>query len=166
MRRDEIGQAVDDALTRHGIPPGTVRADYRHPRFGDRLFIVLGWDTSRTAARTGGIRFDWDEDTGWAYSLHGLNLRSGSSKPLTMLHRVYAAPQDVATVAEQFVCHGRLAAGEYGAEWEEASRVRATIDRFRATLRDPEGLWTGGGRLRLRRCARCARTARHSTGLG
>ncbi|MEU3343123.1 hypothetical protein [Streptomyces sp. NPDC006668] len=135
-------QAVDDALTRHGIPPGTVRAGYCHPRFGHRLFIVLGWDTSRTADRTGGIRFDWDEDTGWSYSLHGLHLRSGASRPLTVLHRVYAAPVDVATVAEQFVGHGRLPAGEYGAEWPEASHLRATIDRFRATLQEPDGLWT------------------------
>ncbi|MEU3342220.1 hypothetical protein ACWCQ1_48175 [Streptomyces sp. NPDC002144] len=138
-------QAVDDALTRRGIPPGTVRADYRLPRFGDRLSIVLGRDTSRTADRTGGIRFDWDEDTGWAYSLHGLHLRSGGSRPLTVLHCVYAAPEDVAAVAEQFVCHGRLPAGEYGAEWGEATHVRATIDRFRATLQDADGLWTGRG---------------------
>jgi hypothetical protein len=137
-------EAVDDALSMRGIPPGTVRADYRYPRFGDRLFIVLGWDTSRTAARTGGIRFDWDEDTGWAYSLHGLDLRAGSSRPLTVLHRVYAAPQEVAAVGEQFVGHGRLPTGEYGAEWEEASHVRATIERFCSTLRGPEGLWTGG----------------------
>jgi hypothetical protein len=138
-------QAVDDALTLRGIPPGTVRADYCYPRFGDRLFIVLGWDASRTAARTGGIRFDWDEETGWAYSLHGLNLRSGVSRPLTVLHRVYATPGDVAAVAEQFVCHGRLPTGEYGAEWEEATHVRGVIERFRATVREPDGLWTGPG---------------------
>ncbi len=51
-----------------------------------------------------------------------------------MLHRVYAAPEGVAAVGEQFVCHGRLPTGEYGAEWDGASQVRATIDRFRATL--------------------------------
>ncbi|MET9913401.1 hypothetical protein ABZZ74_42710 [Streptomyces sp. NPDC006476] len=136
-------EAVDDALTRRGIPPGTVRADYRPPRFGDRLFMVFGWDTSRTADRIGGIRFDWDEDTGWAYSLHGLHLRPGPSRPLTALHRAYAAPEDVAAVAEQFVGHGRLPAGEYGAEWDEASQVRATIDRFRTTLQEPDGWWTG-----------------------
>jgi hypothetical protein len=51
----------------------------------------------------------------------------------------------LAAVAEQFVCRGRLPAGEYGAEWGEATRVRATIDRFRATLQDPDGLWTGRG---------------------
>ncbi|MET9914743.1 hypothetical protein ABZZ74_50130 [Streptomyces sp. NPDC006476] len=138
-------EAVDDALSLRGIPPGTVRADYRPPRFGDRLFIVLGWDTSRTAEPAGGIRLDWDEDTGWAYSLHGLILRAGARRPLTVLHRVYAAPEDVAAVAEQFVGHGRLPAGEYGAEWPEASKVRATIGRFRATLQEPDGLWTGPG---------------------
>jgi hypothetical protein len=130
---------------------------------GDRLFIVLGWDTSRTAARMGGIRFNWDDETGWAYSLHGLSLRTGLSRPLTVLHWVYAAPEDVAAVGEQFVCHWRLPTGEYGAEWDGASQVRATIDRFRATLQDPDGLWTGSGWPRAPRSLASWRTGRAIT---
>ncbi|WP_328419175.1 hypothetical protein [Streptomyces sp. NBC_00443] len=34
-------QAVDEALTGRGIPPGTVRADRTYPRHGDTMYLVL-----------------------------------------------------------------------------------------------------------------------------
>lgn len=56
-------QAVDEALTGRGIPPGTVRADRTYTRHGDTMYIVLVWDISCTAG-PGGLRFTWEEDTG------------------------------------------------------------------------------------------------------
>ncbi|WP_369386253.1 hypothetical protein AB5J72_00455 [Streptomyces sp. CG1] len=63
-------QAVDEALTGRGIPPGTVRADRTYPQHGDTMYIVLVWDTSRTAG-VGGLRFRWEEEKGWDYVLPG-----------------------------------------------------------------------------------------------
>ncbi|WP_369275798.1 hypothetical protein AB5J55_42875 [Streptomyces sp. R11] len=46
-------------------------------------------------------------------------------------------------MAEHLVRNWRTPAGEYGAEWDQAPHVRATIERFRATVNEPGGLWTG-----------------------
>ncbi|MEU8852763.1 hypothetical protein AB0C70_42615 [Streptomyces sp. NPDC048564] len=90
------------------------------------MYLVLVWDVSRTGG-VGGLRFNWEEDSGWSYALH----------------RVFAAPDDVAAVAEHLVCNWRTPTGEYGAEWDQATHVRATIERFRATVKKPGGLWAG-----------------------
>ncbi|MGI5413905.1 hypothetical protein ACQEV9_44785 [Streptomyces chartreusis] len=52
-------------------------------------------------------------------------------------------PGDVAAVAEHLFCNGRMPTGEFGAEWGQAAHVRATIDRFSATVNEPGGLWAG-----------------------
>ncbi|MEU3342434.1 DUF6292 family protein [Streptomyces sp. NPDC006668] len=136
-------QAVDDALTRRGIPPGSVRADRTYPPGGDTMYLVLVWDISRTTG-PGGLRLRWEEDTGWSHALIGISPRIATeARPITALHRVFAAPDDVAEVAEHLVHHRPAAIGEFGAEWEQAAHVRAVIDRFRATVREPDGLWTG-----------------------
>ncbi|MFG2811515.1 hypothetical protein [Streptomyces massasporeus] len=44
------------------------------------------------------------------------------------LRRVFAAPDDVAGIAEGLVRHWRTPEGEYGAEWERASEVRKSIE--------------------------------------
>ncbi|MGP4052964.1 DUF6292 family protein [Streptomyces sp. 2A115] len=137
-------QAVDDALTARGIPPGTVRADRTYPQRGDRMYIRLVWYISRTAG-VGGLRFHWEEETGWAYAYLGaVPSIATPPRPLAALHRVFAAPDDVAQVAERLVRNWRTPTGEYGAEWERAPHVRATIELFRATLKKPGTLWTGG----------------------
>ncbi|MFE2583013.1 hypothetical protein [Streptomyces sp. NPDC059378] len=41
-------QAIDEALTCRDIPPGTVRADHTGRERGERMYIVLAWDVSRT----------------------------------------------------------------------------------------------------------------------
>ncbi|MCX5060206.1 hypothetical protein OG895_44025 [Streptomyces sp. NBC_00201] len=48
-------------------------------------------------------------------------------------------------MAEDYVCTWRTPTGEYGAEWDGAPHVRDTIERFRATLNEPGGVWTGTG---------------------
>ncbi|WP_406410257.1 hypothetical protein [Streptomyces sp. NBC_01614] len=136
-------QAVDEALTRQGIPPGTIRADRTYPRHGDTMYLVLVWDVSRTGG-VGGLRFNWEEDIGWSYALLGVSPSIATpTQPLAALHRVFAAPDDVAAVAEHLVRNWRTPTGEYGAEWDQATHVRATIERFRATVKKPGGLWTG-----------------------
>ncbi|WP_406350193.1 DUF6292 family protein [Streptomyces sp. NBC_01597] len=138
-------QAVDEALTGRGIPPGTVRADCTHPQRGRTMYLVLVWDISRTAG-VGGLRFNWEEETGWAYALLGVGPSIATpTRPLAALHRVFAAPDDVAQVAEDYVCTWRTPTGEYGAEWDGAPHVWDTIERFRATLNEPGGVWTGTG---------------------
>ncbi|RSN90110.1 hypothetical protein DMH26_28550 [Streptomyces sp. WAC 05379] len=137
------GQAVDEALTGRGIPPGTVRASRTYGQHGNTMYLVLVWDISRTAGGVG-LRLRWEEDTGWAYARLGVGPSIATpTQPLTALHRVFAAPDDVAEVAEHLVRNGRTPTGEYGAEWDRAAHVRATIDRFRATVNQPGGLWTG-----------------------
>lgn len=89
-------QAVDEALTARGIPPGTVRADRTYTQHGNTMYIVLVWDISRTAG-AGGLRFNWEEETGWSYALLGVGPSLATpAQPLTALHRVFAAPDDVA----------------------------------------------------------------------
>ncbi|MGI5413897.1 hypothetical protein ACQEV9_44740 [Streptomyces chartreusis] len=106
------------------------------------MYMVLVWDISRTAGT--GLHFNWEEDTGWSDALLGVSPSIATpTQPLTALHRVFAAPDDVAEVAEHLVRNGRRPSGEFGAEWEQAAHVRATIDRFRATVSEPGGLWTG-----------------------
>ncbi|MGK5693283.1 hypothetical protein ACSNOJ_10330 [Streptomyces sp. URMC 128] len=51
--------------------------------------------------------------------------------PVTPLHRVFAAPDDVADVAEGLVHHWRTPGGEYGAEWNRAPERRTAIEGFR-----------------------------------
>ncbi|MFD0008247.1 hypothetical protein ACFVJ4_38495 [Streptomyces sp. NPDC127178] len=81
---------------------------------------------------------------GWSYALLGASPSIATpTQPLAALHRVFAAPDDVAAVAEHLVRNWRTPTGEYGAEWDQAPRVRATIERFRAAVKKPGGLWTG-----------------------
>ncbi|GGJ63193.1 DUF6292 family protein [Streptomyces brasiliensis] len=138
-------QAVDHALTLpRGIPPGKVRAACTPRERGRTMYIVLVWDISRTVDRMSEVRFYWHEETGWAWALLGVAPSIASRmRPIIALHRVFAVPQDVAGVAERIV-HRRLTnLGEYGAEWDRAPEVRATIDLFRTTLNKPGGMWTG-----------------------
>ncbi|MFJ8719658.1 DUF6292 family protein [Streptomyces violaceus] len=129
-------QAVDQALTGRGIPPGIVRADValRADHQSDRhekIYILLVWDVSRTGAR-GGVRLAWDDETGWSYAKLGLSTHDVLLEgPLTPLHRVFASPEDVAAVAEGLVYRWRAPEGEYGAEWARAPEVRAAIEDFR-----------------------------------
>ncbi|MFI6495543.1 hypothetical protein [Streptomyces sp. NPDC050564] len=99
-------RAVDDALTRCGIPPGTVRAGRTGREYGERMYIVLTWDVSRT----GGVRLHWEEGTGWSYSVFGANPRIKlSRRPLTSLHRVFASPDDIADAAGRLAFHAKAA---------------------------------------------------------
>ncbi|MCW8102665.1 hypothetical protein [Streptomyces tauricus] len=87
--------AVDQELTRQGIPPGAVRVE-RGYRYEITMRIVFSWEASRCAG-PGGIRLTWNDDTGWTHSL----LRPDAvgvipRGPLTALHRVFATPHDVA----------------------------------------------------------------------
>ncbi|MFD3382259.1 MULTISPECIES: DUF6292 family protein [unclassified Streptomyces] len=126
-------QAVDEALTDRGIPPGTVRVERSYPMHGDRMYIALIWDVSRCAG-LGGICLTWHEETGWAHALLRLSAANAIPLgPLTALHRVFAAPKDVAAVADSLVSRryplGRYE-GEHHEEWDGALAVRATIDAF------------------------------------
>ncbi|WP_369220591.1 DUF6292 family protein [Streptomyces sp. R39] len=136
-------QAVDETLIGRGIPPGTVRADCTHREQGRTMYLVLAWDISRTTG-AGGLRFTWAEETGWACALLGVGPSIATpTRPIAALHRVFATPDDVAEVAEQYVRTWRTPTSEYGAEWDGAPHVRDTIERFRATLNEPGGIWTG-----------------------
>jgi hypothetical protein len=106
----------------------------------------LVWDVSRTAGPEG-VRFHWDEDTGWSYALVRL-VRDGAlaRRPLALVHRVFAVPEAVAEMAESLVRSWRTSAGEYGAEWDQACEGPR---RFRT------GLWpvaVSGVVMRSRRC--------------
>jgi hypothetical protein len=62
-------QAVDQALTNRGIPPGIVRADvvlrpYHEPDRHETIYMRLVREVSRTGA-LGGVRPAWDNETGW-----------------------------------------------------------------------------------------------------
>jgi hypothetical protein len=104
-------QAVDEALT-----PGTVRADCTHSWHGRTMYLVLVWDISRTGG-VGGFRFNWEEETGWAYALLGVGPSIATPpRPLAALHRVFAAPDDAAQVAEHYMRTWRTPTGEYVAE--------------------------------------------------
>ena len=41
-------RAVDQALTDRGIPPGSVRVERTGREHGETMYLVLGWDISRT----------------------------------------------------------------------------------------------------------------------
>nr|WP_306944305.1 DUF6292 family protein [Streptomyces phaeochromogenes] len=102
-----------------------------HARSG----MELSWDVSRTAG-PGGVRFHWDEDTGWSYATVRL-VGDGTlpRRPLVPLHRVFAVPEAVAETAESLVRSWRTPAGEYGAEWDQAREVRTAIEVFRQSVR-------------------------------
>ncbi|MGW2826409.1 hypothetical protein ACWC24_36310 [Streptomyces sp. NPDC001443] len=124
-------QAVDEALTCRGIPPGTVRAYYTGREHGERMCIVLTWDVSRTAG-PGGIRLHWSDETGWAYVLLRAGAQAaGPSRQVGALSRVFAAPEDIAEAADRLVRAWRRPHGEYGAEWDRAAKARAAITAFR-----------------------------------
>ncbi|MFD9138504.1 hypothetical protein ACFVZA_40145 [Streptomyces bottropensis] len=91
---------------------------------GERMYLVLGWDVSRTV-RPGGIRLTWQEETGWAYAFLGQRGRVLPRGPLAPLRHVFAAPDSVAEVADALVRSRNAPSGEYGTEWEEARSVRA-----------------------------------------
>lgn len=138
-------QALDRALSDHGIPPGIGRANRTGREHGETMYMVLVWDVSRTGA-LGGVRLDWGEETGWAYGKLGVSWQEADwasdrlgiqsrdaivQEPFSALRRVFAAPGDVADAAEPLVCHWRLPGGEYAGEWDQAGHVRAVIDAFR-----------------------------------
>ncbi|MER5602906.1 DUF6292 family protein [Streptomyces sp. NPDC002265] len=132
-------QAVDEALTRRDIPPGTVRADHTGRERGERMYMVLAWDVSRTAGG-GGIRLHWHEETGWAYALIGPGARAtGPPRHVDALHHAFATPEDVAEVADRLVRVWRRPHGEYSAEWEHAAQTRAAIKAFRVWRRHTVG---------------------------
>ncbi|MGW1728968.1 DUF6292 family protein [Streptomyces sp. NPDC002306] len=122
--------AVDDALTARGIPPGSVRADRTGREHGERMYIVLAWDVSRTAG-PGGVRLHWGEENGWAAALTGGSHTTTPIRPLTPLRRVFATPHDVAEVAVAMVRNWCRPVGEFAAEWDRAGEARTAIDAFR-----------------------------------
>ncbi|MEU5396072.1 hypothetical protein [Streptomyces tibetensis] len=127
--------ALDQALTDRGIPPGIVRADVAlRPHYEkdrrDTIYMILTWDVSRTGAR-GGARLSWDDETGWSYAQLGTDTHEVLFEAtVDPLRRVFAAPGDVAGIAEGLVRNWRTPEGEYGAEWERASEVRKSIEAF------------------------------------
>jgi hypothetical protein len=129
-------QAVDEALTARGIPPGIVRADialrpYHRTDCRDRVYALLAWDVSRIGAR-GGVQLKWDDETGWSYAKLGLRTDDVLlDAPIAPLHRVFASPDDVADVAHGLVNSWRTPRGEHGAEWDGASQTRTAIENLR-----------------------------------
>jgi hypothetical protein len=127
-------QAVDAALTARGVPPGAVRISRSGREHGELMTMRLYWDASRTGgpAGHGGVRLAWEEETGWEYALVGLAqdqvILAGQ---IDALHRVYAAPEEVAEAAEHMVRTWRRPAGDFHEEWEHAARTRAAIEVFR-----------------------------------
>ncbi|MFC8667484.1 hypothetical protein [Streptomyces sp. NPDC057199] len=99
------------------------------------MSLDLVWDVSRTAG-PGGVRFHWDEDTGWSYATVRL-LRDSAlpRRPLASLHRVFTVPEAVAEMAESLVRSWCTPTGEYGAEWAHALEVRTAISAFRQSAR-------------------------------
>lgn len=130
--------AVDDALTALDIPPGSVRADRTGREHGERMYIVLAWDVSRTAG-PGGLRLHWGEESGWAAALTGGSRTPNPIRPLMPLRRVFATPHDVAEVTVAMVRNWRRPVGEFAAEWERTGEVRTEIDAFRRHMVD----WIG-----------------------
>ncbi|MEU9167776.1 DUF6292 family protein [Streptomyces sp. NPDC048420] len=124
-------QAVDDALTARGIPPGTVRASHHGLERGLTTYMTLAWDVSRTSGR-GGIRLDWEERQGWYYALTNLNSFDVLLYTVvTALRAPVADPERVADVAEELVRFRRLPDAEYREEWEGAQDMRDAADDFR-----------------------------------
>ncbi|WP_405675445.1 DUF6292 family protein (plasmid) [Streptomyces canus] len=124
-------QAVDDALTMRGIPPGTVRASHHGLERGLTTYMTLAWDVSRTSGH-GGIRLDWEERQGWYYALLGLSLGDVVLySVIPVLRTPIASPEEVADVAEELVHHRSLPDHEFRREWDGARDVRAAADDFR-----------------------------------
>ncbi|GGM16378.1 hypothetical protein GCM10010129_70720 [Streptomyces fumigatiscleroticus] len=138
-------QAVDAALTGQGIPPGIVRVNCTAPRYGRTMYMILVWDVSRTGGR-GGVRLNWEEETGWAYGLLDLTWREPLWAPnklglhsddaiaggsVTALHRTFADPHEVAAAAGHLVHHWRPPGGAYDTPWHQEEEVRAAITAFR-----------------------------------
>ncbi|MGK3943394.1 DUF6292 family protein [Streptomyces caeruleatus] len=125
-------QAVDDALTARGIPPGIVRANHHGLERGLTTYMTLAWDVSRTSGRGGGIRLDWEERQGWYYALTGLNSYDVLLYTVvTALHTPIAAPERVADVAQELVRYRRVPDAEHREEWEGAQDVRDAASDFR-----------------------------------
>ncbi|MFF4787917.1 DUF6292 family protein [Streptomyces griseorubiginosus] len=125
-------QAVDDALTARGIPPGIVRAGHHGLERGMTTYITLAWDVSRTSGRAGGIRLDWEERKGWYYALTGLHSYDVLLYTVvTALRAPVADPERVADVAEELVRFRRVPDAEYPEGWEGADDMRAAAHDFR-----------------------------------
>ncbi|WP_055712060.1 DUF6292 family protein [Streptomyces torulosus] len=124
-------RAVDQDLTERGIPPGSVRVERTGREHGETMYIVFGWDVSRTV-RPGGIRLTWQEETGWSYAFLGRLGRVSPCGPLRPLHRVFSLPESIGEVADMLVRSRHTPSGSYGAEWEGADAVRAAIGAFRS----------------------------------
>ncbi|MER6288407.1 DUF6292 family protein [Streptomyces sviceus] len=126
-------QAVDDALTARGIPPGTVRVGHHGLERGLTTYMRLGWDVSRTSGR-GGIRLDWEERKGWYYALTAIDSYDVLLYTvITALRTPIADPERVADVAEELVCFRRVPDEEYREEWDGAREARVAADDFRRT---------------------------------
>lgn len=145
-------QAVDDALTARGIPPGIVRASHHGLERGLTTYMTLAWDVSRTSGR-GGIRLDWEERQGWYYALTGLDSYDVLLYTVvTALRTPVADPERVADVAEELVRFRRVPDAEHREEWEGARDVRAAASDFRRSR-------LGLGPFRLREGGAGAKTA-------
>ncbi|MHB9849104.1 DUF6292 family protein [Streptomyces krungchingensis] len=80
-----------------------MRADRTRRELGETMYMVFSWDVSRTAGHAG-VRLHWGEETGWSCAHTGANPRIRTPRrPVAALRRVFAQPDDVATVAEQLV---------------------------------------------------------------
>ncbi|MFM9700761.1 hypothetical protein [Streptomyces europaeiscabiei] len=128
-------RAVDQAFTGRGIPPGSVRVERTGREHGETMYMVFGWDVSRTV-RPGGIRLTWAEETGWSYAFLGRLGHMSPRGPLRPLQRVFAAPESVAEVADTLVRSRHTPSGEYGIEWEQTPAVRTAIEAFRRGATD------------------------------
>ncbi|MFF0016228.1 DUF6292 family protein [Streptomyces sp. NPDC005374] len=124
-------QAVDDALTARGIPPGTVRASRTSLDRGLTMYTVMTWDVSRTGGRDG-LQLHWQERQGWFYALAGLSqFDVHFYTVLTPLRTPMPAPEAVADVAEHLVRFRRFTETEHGQQWEGAGDVRVAANDFR-----------------------------------
>ncbi|MEU8868239.1 DUF6292 family protein [Streptomyces umbrinus] len=132
--------AVDQALTGRGIPPGSVRVERAFHPHEVTMYLVLDWDVSRCAG-LGGIRLSWQDDTGWSHALLRVNGSALPRGPVTALHRLFAAPEAVAEVADSLVTRrGTAYDGDQCREWEGAHEVRTAIDAFRRATSACAGL--------------------------
>jgi hypothetical protein len=124
-------QAVDTALAGRGIPPGAVRISRSGREQCELMTMRLYWDASRTGGH-GGVRLVWEEQTGWEYALVGLAphqmILAGQ---VDALNHIYAAPEEIAEVAQRMVRTWRRPTGDFHQEWEQATRTRDAIDAFR-----------------------------------